>query len=631
MFKKILISFFLLFLSFQFVLGDEVFNPIIKNIEINNQEGDDYVMSITPESDKSLIKSISANIANSEEKSLSVDLKNNENSWVGNFSVPSVSSEEELWSVKKITITDEGSRVKEYLESEINKTFAVNNSQLSEEDECIKKSGVWENNTCNCPSGDTSCFTIAAVTVKKEVCNFNYSEWSECLIDGIKTRELKESLSNCSNEPILQEECVYKVVPCSFVYSEWSECSIDGFQERSVTSKNPANCNSGEEILKQSCKYVEPVKEIIEEVVVTKDDFEIEAVQKDVEGNILSVECLKADLNNKADCDVYKFQLKVVPECLYFGFNTYDQCKNYFLTNYGKPLKCENLSEESCEELISKVILSSLNKMITEKEKSLLSELSGKKVNIIKEQEKILISEQNTEKEINFNNLPIVIEENKNVSAIFISVELNSSQQGLSPVALALSSNENNLPDDVISRVGSDFKVEDLSGVDKAIINEKPLEQPKNISSVGNSLLVKSVETIKKSETESSLKVQGKALPNQVITLFIYSSMPIVITVKADNDGNWIYSLDKSMVDGTHEVYAVLHNDEGKIIESSVPKIFFIEEAQAASIEDFVVSGNITQANDETKNMMMLYLLGGFSAILVLITLFLIIKEKFSN
>lgn len=631
MFKKILISFFLLFLSFQFVSGDEVFNPIIKNIEINNQEGDDYVMSITPESDKSLIKSISANIANSEEKSLSVDLKNNENSWVGNFSVPSVSSEEELWSVKKITITDESSRVKEYIESEINKTFAVNNSQLSEEDECIKKSGVWENNTCNCPSGDTSCFTIVAVTAKKEVCNFNYSEWSECSIDGIKNRTLKESLNNCSNEPVLQEECVYKVVPCSFVYSEWSECSIDGFQERSVISKNPANCNSGDPVLKQSCKYIEPVKEIIEEVVVTKDDFEIEAVQKDIDGNIISSECLKAGWNNKADCDVYKFQLKVVPECLYFGFNTYDQCKNYFLTNYGKPLKCENLSEESCEELISKVILSSLNKMITEKEKTLLSELSGKKVNIIKEQEKVLISEQNTEKEINFNNLPIVIEENKNVSAIFISVELNSSQQGLSPVALALSSNENNLPDDVISRVGSDFKVEDLSGVDKAIINEKPLEQPKNSSSVGNSLLVKSVETIKKSETESSLKVQGKALPNQVITLFIYSSMPIVITVKADNDGNWIYSLDKSMVDGTHEVYAVLHNDEGKIIESSVPKIFFIEEAQAASIEDFVVSGNITQANDETKNMMMLYLLGGFSAILVLITLFLIIKEKFSN
>ena len=629
MFKKILISLFLLFLFFNFVSGEEIFNPLIKNIEINNQEGSDYVMLIVPESDESLIKSISANIANSKENILSVDLKNNENSWVGSFSIPSTSSEEELWIVKKITITDEDLRVKEYLESEINKTFAISN-QLSAEEECIKKSGIWENNACNCPSGDTSCFTIAAVTVKKEVCNFDYSEWSECSIDGIKKRTLKESLSSCSNEPILQEDCVYKVVPCSFIYSEWSKCSIDGFQERNVSSKNPANCNSGEEILKQSCKYIEPVQEI-KDVVEPKDDFEIQAVQKDIDGNILSVECLKADLNNKADCDVYKFQLKVVPECLYFGFNNYDQCKNYFLTNYGKPLKCENLSEESCEELISKVILSSLNKMITEKEKTLLSELSGKKVNIIKDQEKVLISEQNTEKKVNFNNLPIVIEENKNVSAIFISVELNSSQEGLSPVALALSSNENNLPDDVINRIGSDFNVENLSGVDKAIINEKPLEQPKNISSVGNSLLVKSVETIKKSETESSLMVQGKALPNQVITLFIYSSMPIVITVKADNDGNWIYSLDKSMVDGTHEVYAVLHNDEGKIIESSVPKIFFIEEAQAASIEDFVVSGNITQANDETKNMMMLYLLGGFSAILVLITLFLIIKEKFSN
>ncbi|HRT18155.1 MAG TPA: hypothetical protein P5122_00935, partial [Candidatus Paceibacterota bacterium] len=129
-------------------------------------------------------------------------------------------------------------------------------------------------------------------------------------------------------------------------------------------------------------------------------------------------------------------------------------------------------------------------------------------------------------------------------------------------------------------------------------------------------------------EEKGSLVIRGKSNPGEIITLFIYSSIPIVVTVQADQDGNWIYTLDKSMVDGTHEVYAVLHNDEGRIIEASTPKIFFVAETQAISMEEMLLSGNISEVKDDPENMMTLYLWGGISIIIILIALLLIAKRK---
>ena len=82
------------------------------------------------------------------------------------------------------------------------------------------------------------------------------------------------------------------------------------------------------------------------------------------------------------------------------------------------------------------------------------------------------------------------------------------------------------------------------------------------------------------------------------------------------------------MVDGTHEVYAVLHNDEGRIIEASTPKIFFVAETQAISMEEMFLSGNISEVKDDPENMMTLYLWGGISIIIILIALLLIAKRR---
>ncbi len=471
-----------------------------------------------------------------------------------------------------------------------------------------------------------------------EKCNFIYSSWSECQIDGTRTRNVISFFpENCEGgEPKLTENCNYvkPIIPCIFTYSPWSECQPNGIQTRKLISKMPANCSEGDPVLAQSCTYIEPVEPEADPVVTptatpttpanTISDIVSQGPGKAKEK--LGEECLRAGINNEEDCDIFNYQTKIVPECLSLGLTNQDQCRDYFLSNYGKPLKCETLSDENCAKLIDDVILSALEKSIDEEKKNELIQVSGSKavINVVNNSPVISIPELEEKKEIKMENLPISVKEDESISVKLIPIETNESQKGLSPVAISISSEGNDLPDDVIARIGQDFKIETLSGVDRAIVEGKPLEQPKFNSFKGESLIVESVET----EEKGSLVIRGKSNPGEIITLFIYSSIPIVVTVQADQDGNWIYTLDKSMVDGTHEVYAVLHNDEGRIIEASTPKIFFVAETQAVSMEEMLLSGNISEVKDDPENMMTLYLWGGISIIIILIALLLIAKRK---
>lgn len=74
-------------------------------------------------------------------------------------------------------------------------------------------------------------------------------------------------------------------------------------------------------------------------------------------------------------------------------------------------------------------------------------------------------------------------------------------------------------------------------------------------------------------------EIAGRALPNSFITLFIYSS-PTVVTIKTDADGDFVYTFDKELEDGRHDVYAAITDNDGEIIAQSNP-FSFIKEAQA--------------------------------------------------
>jgi hypothetical protein len=80
-------------------------------------------------------------------------------------------------------------------------------------------------------------------------------------------------------------------------------------------------------------------------------------------------------------------------------------------------------------------------------------------------------------------------------------------------------------------------------------------------------------------ETISKLTLTGKALPNNLVTLYIFST-PFVVTVKTNADGQWTYTFDKELENGEHIVYATITDSKGSVLAKSNP-LSFVKTANA--------------------------------------------------
>lgn len=97
---------------------------------------------------------------------------------------------------------------------------------------------------------------------------------------------------------------------------------------------------------------------------------------------------------------------------------------------------------------------------------------------------------------------------------------------------------------------------------------------------------VKSVveEDEKQNPTAITAEIRGSGLPNSFVTLYVFSS-PVIVTVKTDEDGSFVYRFDKELEDGSHEVYVAFTDNTGSILAQSKP-FTFVKEAQAFSPVD---------------------------------------------
>ena len=109
-------------------------------------------------------------------------------------------------------------------------------------------------------------------------------------------------------------------------------------------------------------------------------------------------------------------------------------------------------------------------------------------------------------------------------------------------------------------------------------------------------------------EKDSSMKISCSAEPYKVYTLYIYSDLPVLTTVKADKYGNWQYDFKESIIDGKHEVYLALNDNTGKILEKSSALDIFIKDAKAVSVDDFIPAETIV-IEDDSDSMLFVYLL----------------------
>jgi hypothetical protein len=93
---------------------------------------------------------------------------------------------------------------------------------------------------------------------------------------------------------------------------------------------------------------------------------------------------------------------------------------------------------------------------------------------------------------------------------------------------------------------------------------------PKKEGRISEKLSVEKVEIL-----EGKLKITGKGIPKSFVKIYIYSS-PIIAMVRVNEKGYFEYILDKPLADGTHTVYVVLTNNQGKIEEKS-PAFSFVK------------------------------------------------------
>lgn len=118
------------------------------------------------------------------------------------------------------------------------------------------------------------------------------------------------------------------------------------------------------------------------------------------------------------------------------------------------------------------------------------------------------------------------------------------------------------------------------------IIAAKNLEQknnPKLAGVVDAALKIEKVSLVENNNGAKQIALSGKSQPNAIVWVYIFSSDPIVISLKADANGDWNYELDKELADGQHEVYVAVADEAGKIISKSEP-IAFVKTAQAANM-----------------------------------------------
>ena len=184
------------------------------------------------------------------------------------------------------------------------------------------------------------------------------------------------------------------------------------------------------------------------------------------------------------------------------------------------------------------------------------------------------------------------------------------------PAFVVLDTDGDGLPDDIERRIGTDPADADsdddgfddgtetrngynplgagaierpVRGVEKALIEGLALEEPRGAeTTVDASFTIAAEAAPEREQRGEALRLSGTAAPNSVVTIFIYSYLPVVVTTTTDESGNWTYDFGSKLSEGRHEAYVSINDDTGKLVASSSPLAFFVREAQAVSEEDFL-------------------------------------------
>jgi len=366
-------------------------------------------------------------------------------------------------------------------------------------------------------------------------------------------------------------------------------------------------------------------------------------------------ECRQSGAKTQKECDKVMFKKFAPQECKKAGIEDEKECKDYMFNLYAPKTTCQGLDEWQCNNSIKENHLGNIvvGQADIAKTKEQFAPFVGGSVTAEKLKEKMAESKKKLPvQETNISYKVLAAEEK-----VLINDENNLVQS--SSVALMIDSDGDGLPDDMEKRLGSDPNnpdtdqdghkdgeevrnglsplgegkiAEKMAPIDEAILQNKVLSQPNVTGLTSDAYAVNAVANTSNASGDkykNGYVFSGKAEKNSVVTIYIYSDLPIVTTVKTDEYGNWKYEFDKSLVDGEHEIYVAVNDNTGKVINKSNPLSFFVKEAKAVSVTDYLSGGN-TSAPKESEKLIQSYQIIAVLVVIIGILLFslLIIRKK---
>lgn len=342
--------------------------------------------------------------------------------------------------------------------------------------------------------------------------------------------------------------------------------------------------------------------------------------------------------------------------CSQSGADSSEECKNFYLDKYAEKVSCLGLSSTACGTSIKENYIKAVVETAKEYESinSQKADIFYKTMTVGKLEN--LVNQSNGEKILNLS-IPLKEKETQiKVSQSYENITLRDT--GLTqaaPIVVMIDSDGDGVPDDIEKRLGTKPNDKDtdgdgykdgeeiqhgynplgdgkkemgLSPVERAIILDQALEHPTTSGEEDPGLTVADAKAeYDEDGKESGYVFSGKAAANTVVTLYVYSDIPIVATIITDEYGNWKYDFTTLLSDGEHEIYAVINDETGKIIKKSSPLSFLIQEAQAATETE---PTNTQPAPEATSNSIDYYLFAAVGLALLGITIFLvtIVKSK---
>ncbi|MCK4540063.1 hypothetical protein KAU09_02835 [Candidatus Parcubacteria bacterium] len=415
-------------------------------------------------------------------------------------------------------------------------------------------------------------------------------------------------------------------------------------QKLSKQNSLPQNCLRAGITIDAECeKYLKSQKE--------KEECRIVGISKKsqcryyLDNKYLAKECQKLGIDDVKECGEALFKKYGIQECGKAGIDDEKQCRSFILNKYQQKISCENLNRWECRKIIEKNFLGVISdRQIKFKEL---------KDNYAEQQEKSQkISELRAKLKISKELIPVA-DVNAKIKMIAASENMilknSDTLIQTAPLAILIDSDGDGLPDDAEKRIGTDKNNIDsdgdgyndgeevkngynplgsgaikktLAAIDLAVLNNKTIEHPKTQGNVSNNFKIKKI-TNNNDKGNKGYILSGQADPRSVVTIYLYSDIPLLITAETDEYGNWRYELSESLIEGEHEAYVALNDNTGRVIKKGSPISFFIKEAKAISIEEFAASAPSSRTT-KTESMIKLYIYISIIIIAIGIMLFII-------